>query len=440
MEIEVDMKTALLILFALAPCAAAQESAQALSSLGAQFYHAADYKNAESKLRQALAISPDDETRAGLLFNLAADLRMQSRLPEAEELYKRAIALRETISGPDAPELARALAGLALAFIQQGDLSSAAESAERAVRVSANTSDARQSASARNSLCTLLLLRAQPARAGEIERHVIEELKKSDATESHEYVDALTNLASSRLALQDLPQAELDLLEAEAIALRIAGPAHPLTAAIWNNLGKVLAAKGESKPAEALYRKAIDAWRISLGPNHPNVACGLANLAALYQARKDYAAADRLYREAIRTAESALGPDSLTVANYWNDLGALEEARHRHRDAEAAIAKALAITEKRVGSDHPDTARIAVNLAIVEYGQARYADACGLFSKALPVKERILGADSPELATILRLYADSLRGIHDYADAERTDLRATRILTRNALRGQATAN
>jgi len=427
------MKTAVWMVL-LAGSAAAQEDVVALSRLGAQFYAHADYRNAELKLREALALASDSQARAGILFDLGAVLRIESRLPEAESFYQSAIAAR----APDSPDQARPLAGLALVQMTEGRIAEAIENAERAVRLSGD--NVLWSAAARNTLCTLLLLRGQAARAETVERNIAERLKLAGASESEEYVDALTNLASSRLVLGNLAQAAGDLREAETVALRIAGPDHPLTAMVWNNLGKILAASGDAKRAEGLFQRAIAAWRASLGPGHPDVACGLVNLAALAQGRKQFAAADRLYRQAIAIDEAALGSDSLTVANYWNDLGALAEAQHHHRQAEAAIAKGLAIAEMKAGPNHPDTARMAVNLAIVLYAEAKYTQACGLFTGAVPVKERILGPDSAELASILRIYASSLRAIHDYVNAESTDLRATRIITRNALAGKNTVN
>jgi tetratricopeptide (TPR) repeat protein len=403
-----------------------------LNNLGSQLYAAGDYNNAGKALREALqleesAADAKADSLAKILFNLAAVARMESRLPEAEGLYKRAIAVRESVSGANSTELGPSLAGLALVYMSDGRMTQAIEAAERGVRVSGN------GVVANNALATVLLARGDARKAEAIEQQVVDELRRTRATRSAEYVGALTNLGTARYRLANYRQAESDLHEGETTALLVAGGDHPLTAIIWNNLAKVRAAQGDSKGAEALYQKAIAAWSKTLGPAHPDVAYGLSNMASLYQSRKRSADAERLFTQALEIDRAALGAQSLRVANDWNNLGALAALTHHYGDAETKLTRALAIARQKAGEEHPDTAGIAVNLAVAYLSQARYQDASALFAKALPVKERVLGADSPELASILRLYARSLKGSHEFAGAEKVALLATRITTHSAL-------
>lgn len=410
-----------------------------LNTLGAQLYDAGDYPAAGKDLREALAIEQaksvrDPATLSSIFFNLAAVARAEFRLGESEALYNRAIATREAVSGPDSPDLGHSLAGLALVYMSQGRLDQAMEAAERAVRVSTiQPVDVHQVAIVQSTLATLLILKGDPARAEAIEQKVVDELSNASAQNSREYLNAITNLGTARLRLANYRQAELDLRTAEALAVRIGGPGHPATATIWNNLAKVREAEGNWKDAEMLFQKAIVSWRTSLGPGSPDVAYGMSNLASLYQRRKRYPEADRLFRQALEIDRAALGPDSLKVARDWDHIGALAAARRHYRDAESATSQALALAAKNFGWDHPDTARIAVNLAVVHYSQAHYDQAAKLFARALPAEEKALGSRSAELATILRMYASSLKAVHDYVGSERADLRATGINTRNAL-------
>jgi len=457
MEIEVDMNTLVTMVLLLAPvqpmhaalvldtencCSPDNRSeeidANTLNNRGSRLYVAGDYAKAESVLREALRMqqdqaSPNAATLASTYFNLAAVARMQSKVTEAESLYNRAITLRESSSGPDSPDLAHSLSGLAMVYHSQGKMTQAIELAERAVRVSANRpDDVRAIAAAHNTLATILLSKGDASKAEALERHATDELKRASAIATQEYVNALTNLGTSRLRQANYRQAESDLREAETAALQVAGPDHPLTATIWNNLSKVRAAQGDGRSAEALLGKAIAAWRKTFGPDHPDVAYGLSNLAMLYQGRKRYAEAERLFRQALQIDQAALGADSLRVANDWNSLGALALIQHHSSAAEGMLSKGLSIAQSKA-PDHPDTAGIAVNLAVVYVSQARYAEASKLFAGALPVRERVLGPDSPELASILRLYAASLKAGKDYVGAERAELKATRITTHNAL-------
>ena len=394
-----------------------------LNQRGSQLYAAGDYANADKVLREALrleehAADARTESLAGILFNLAAVARMESRLPEAETLYKRAIAARES---------AVALAGLALVYLAEGRMTPALETAERATHSGGNQ------AVARNSLATVLLSQGDVLKAEAIELQVVSDLRAASNTASVEYIGALTNLGTARYRLSNYKQADIDLRNGEVVALHVAGADHPLTAIIWNNLGKVRAAQGDVKGAEALYQKAIAAWRKTLGPNHPDVAYGLANLAGLYKARKRYADAERLFERALQIDQAALGADNPKVANDWNSLGALAATLHHYSDAEAKLQKGLTIAQSKSGDDDPEAAAIEVNLAVVYLTQERYQDASALLAQAIPVKQRVLGPNAPELASILRLYAQSLKGTHEFAGAEKAELLATRITTHSAL-------
>ncbi len=126
-----------------APTAGAR--AAALNNLGSELYAKGDYTNADKTLREALATEQSSgqqdtnvELLAGTLFNLAAVTRMQARFTESETLYRRSIAIRESAWGPDSPDLARSLAGLALVYATDGRIQQGLELAGRAVRVSAN--------------------------------------------------------------------------------------------------------------------------------------------------------------------------------------------------------------------------------------------------------------------------------------------------------------
>jgi tetratricopeptide (TPR) repeat protein len=420
-------------------CAAADYAADAdsLNTQGSDLYAAGAYTKAEEVLREALRRSqqdaaPNGETVAGILFNLAAVARVQSRLEEAEALYKRSISLRESVSGPDSPQLGRSFSGLALVYMSGGRLKEAIAIARRAVEVSTN-GDVHQMAVASNTLATLLLADNDAAQAAALEEHITAELNRNGASATTEYVNGLTNLGTAHMRQGKYGQAELDFRQAEVAAIKMVGTNHPMTATIWNNLAKVRLSQGDSREAGKLFEKAIASWRQALGPAHPDLAQGISNLAAIYAGRKQYKEAERLYRQALEIDESALGSDSLKVANDWNNLGALSSLQHHRKDAESRLSKAFWIAERKVGLEHPDTAAIAVNLAVVYLSQARYEEASELFATALPVRERVLGSDSMELAAILRLYAASLKANRNYVAGEKAELRATRITTRNAL-------
>ena len=310
-----------------------------------------------------LEAQPDADPRAvaAMLFNLGAAERMQAHLAEAADFYTRSIAIRESASGPDSPDLGHALAGLALVYQSEGRLPDALRLARRAVRVSTGDPDSwQQFADIRNTLALLLMVNGDTAQSANLSGDIASELELAGRKNTPEYIAAMCNLGTANLRSGNVREAESDLRRAEASALLVVGPHHRLTATIWNNEGQIRAKQGDLISAEKLFVKAIATFRETLGPAHPDVAYGLTNLAGLYETRKRYAAAERLYRQVIEIDASAFGRQSLKVANDWNNLGALLASEHRYALAAAYFENALAMA-----GHHPDAESIARNLAAV---------------------------------------------------------------------------
>ena len=66
------------------------------------------------------ALGPDHPDVATALNGLAGLYRLQGRYAEAEPLYKRALAIREKALGPDHPDVAASLNNLAVLYDYQG--------------------------------------------------------------------------------------------------------------------------------------------------------------------------------------------------------------------------------------------------------------------------------------------------------------------------------
>jgi tetratricopeptide (TPR) repeat protein len=83
------------------------------------------YDEAELLYRRALAIrekvlGPDHPDVAASLNNLATLLDKQGKYDEAEPLYRRALAIRKKVLGPDHPDVAASLNNLAALLHKSG--------------------------------------------------------------------------------------------------------------------------------------------------------------------------------------------------------------------------------------------------------------------------------------------------------------------------------
>jgi tetratricopeptide (TPR) repeat protein len=103
---------------------------QSLNNLGNLYRDQGKYGEAEDLLKRALAIrekalSPSHPFVAGFLTNLANVFRDPGKYGEAEELYKRALVIREQALGASHPEVAWDLNNMALLYEARGESGSA---------------------------------------------------------------------------------------------------------------------------------------------------------------------------------------------------------------------------------------------------------------------------------------------------------------------------
>jgi tetratricopeptide (TPR) repeat protein len=101
------------------------EAAQLLYNAGFYLRESAQYEQAEPLLQRALAIresvlGPEHPDTATSLNNLAELYHSQGKYEQAEPLFQRALAIRERVLGPEHPDTANTLNNLASLYQDQG--------------------------------------------------------------------------------------------------------------------------------------------------------------------------------------------------------------------------------------------------------------------------------------------------------------------------------
>lgn len=296
---------------------------------------------------------------------------------EAAQLFRDALAVRESALGPVHPATATSLDDLADLLRDQGDFAKARPLHERALAIREEVlgPDHPDTATSLNDLA--ILLKAQGDFAGALPLY--------------------------RRAL--------------AIRERVLGAEHPATARSLNNLANLLRDQGEFAAARPLYERALAIRERALGPDHSDTATSLNNLAVLLRLQGDFAAARPLLERALRIYEKALGEQHPAAALTLNQLGLLLEAQGHFGEARPLYERALAIREQALGPEHPATARSLNNLAIILKRQGDLASARSLHERALGIHEKVLGPKHPHTATSLDYLADARRRAGDLAEA-----------------------
>jgi tetratricopeptide (TPR) repeat protein len=119
--------------------------ASALNNLAVVYWRQNKYGEAEELYKRALAISEkgpwrtSDPDVANTLANLALVYQSQGKYADAEGLYKRALAIREKAFGADHPDVLDTLNNLVLVYDRQHKYAEAEELSRRALAISART-------------------------------------------------------------------------------------------------------------------------------------------------------------------------------------------------------------------------------------------------------------------------------------------------------------
>jgi len=228
----------------------------------------ADLADARDRVKATETARGAESLETALALNvLAIFLQRQGRYREAEDLDKRALAIREKIQGPEHPDVATILNNLALLYKDQDRYEEAEPLLKRALAIRKR-----------------VLGPGNPAEMAAI----------------------LNNLALLYKDQGRSEEAEPLLKRALAIREKALGPEHSDVATILSNLAVLYDDQGRYEEAEPLYKRAMAIREKVQGPEHPDVATTLNNLASLYLVQGRYEEAEPLYKRALAIWEKGL--------------------------------------------------------------------------------------------------------------------------------------
>ena len=312
----------------------------------------------------------------------------QDKYDEALPLAERALAIREKELGPDHPDVATSLFGLANVYSDNGN----------------------------SAKVEPLYLRALAIR---------EKAFGSD----HIFVSPiLNNLGAFYRERGEYTKAQPVFERVLDIREKWLEPDHLLIASVLNNLAMIARATGEDTRAEELYKRVIEIREKALGPEHPEVATALNNLANVYT---DPQKSEPLYLRALAIREKALGSDHPEVAQTLYNLAVLYSGEDQFGKAQEFCRRAQAIWEKSLGSDHPFISYPLNLLAVIYKVNGDYATSESLYQRSIAIKEKTQGNYHPDLAGTLANLANLYAVKGDLGKAISTQQRANDIFEYN---------
>ncbi|MHB2019371.1 MAG: tetratricopeptide repeat protein, partial [Candidatus Xenobia bacterium] len=338
--------------------------AQSLRDLAVVEAMDARYPEAEALYRRALAIweqelGPDNVMVSTLLMEVADMVCEEGRHLEAEPLYARALEIREDAMGLTAPEVLRVLDSQMNVFRCLGDLPAATER------------------------CEEILKRC------EMREHLAEET-----------ANTLVTLAELFRIQGLIHRAAEAYRRAVAIRAELFGPQSMGVAEILDSLAAVTEEQGRSGETEGLLLRSLHIYEESYGADDTRLCPVLGSLAAFYGRMGRFADAQKNLTRAVAIEERRWGPQHLEVALRLDDLARLYTAKGRILDAVPLWQRCLAIYEGSVGDDDWLVAATCRSLgeAFEALGDEAEAERC--YRRALQVGKRPMGAESTPIAEI----------------------------------------
>ncbi len=330
---------------------------------GGQLQENFRYREAEAKLRQALAIrqkvlGEQHPSTADSYNNVAFCLTAQGKHAETLPMYQKALAIFQKVLGEQHPSTADSYNNVAFCLNAQGKHAEALPLFQKA------------------------LLTRQKVLG---EQH-------PDTANSYNNVAGCLN-AQGKYG-EALPLFQKALLTRQ----KVLGEQHPSTATSYNNVALCLNAQGKHGEALPLLQKALLIRQKVLGEQHPSTAASYNNVAGCLNAQGKYGEALPLFQKGFTICQKVLGEQHPDTAASCNNVAGCLDDQGKHGEALPLYQKALLIRQKVLGEQHPSTAATYNNVALCLTAQGKHADALLLYQKALAISQKILGEQHPSTA------------------------------------------
>jgi serine/threonine-protein kinase len=315
-----------------------------------------------------------------------AELRIeQSRIEEAEELARAALAMAERRFAPASNQVATARAVVGKVLAASGDYDGALGVLEPAVAVLSNGSP------------------------------------------SVELSEALGDLANTHYYLGHVDVSESLNRRALPLEQELFGDRHPNVAVTLYNLGNIRLDYGDYAEGERLFRRALELNESWYGATHPKAASSALMLgrSVAYQGRADEA--DVLYQRALEGMRRTYGENHVRFAGVLSLMGDLARDQGRLSEAERLFERAAAVFRNVTSEEHEFYVHQLSNLGSVYLAQKRYGEAERVLRSAVARLSAHLPGQRYTGLALIRLGA-TLSRLQRYEEAERHSAAGYRVL------------
>lgn len=434
---------------------------------------------------------PDDEQalleEATRLTNEAIELWSQSRYPETEALFQRALEIWERTLGRESSEVARGSYNLGNLYQLQERYDLAIDYLERSLAAydAVLGKGHPDSLHATTRLAEALFGATRYDEAENAYGRAVGIAESGHGAQAPELADALMDLAHALYFVGKYGESEPHYLRALEIREKALGESDPKVADCTQRLG-ILYRNWEQAPKdpEPFIRRTLCILEKAYQGAHPGVGEALCRLADMLHEKGNDDEAERLYsrmfevfeslpdhpaddwswmrssyedflrdtgrrteadelerrwdagggafgelmRDMLERQEMTLGAESPEVADTLLHLANMHLFEGNQDEAEKLLRRSVQIRESALGPDDPATAESMDRLAVVLRAKGELDNAEGLLARALSIRTEHFGDDSLEYADSLQSLAAQRECQERFGEAEQLHLQALSIL------------
>lgn len=396
--------------------------ARLLSSLGDTYLSLGDYDSAKPLLEQAVALQesvkgPDHPDVAETLEYLATVEHDQGDYQASIDHMERAAAIDRKVLGDVHATTARVLNGLAVSYDAIGQYARAEDLYRETLAIQRQVlgDEDPELAWSINTLAQARFRGGHWADASQLFQEALARLRRQPDPSPFDLGSVLNNVGGMRYRLDDLAGAEAVLTEAVQVFEATFGEEHAAVGRGLAALSDLVRERGDLEGAEQLVQRAQTILGATVGQNHPLYASTLARRALLRQAQQRFDAAFTDLDAADATYALTLPDTHLTRLAVARRRADLLDAAGRHDEA-ARLREAILMVWSDVSHPHhPDVARLRLEVALDALDAGDQAKARHLVTRAQPAL-----AEVPEGHTLHHLSAGILGVLDGDTDVVRT--------------------
>lgn len=353
---------------------------------------------------QALgSVSPEVATTVSKLADLYLDRGM---LDDAEALYRRALSIRERLSGVHRSEMEDSKRSLNKVLALKGDRLERVSNEMRAAGQGNPQARSQPNPQMRSQANAQMQVNQQSSAYGSSQT-----LHNNSTGVSQNYGRRAYDLPPEPLTSSNRKELESWFSQS--------GKFKPIDTQKIN--GVTSSGKGAKESACSSFHPQDSSTVLDAIPDHLHLT---STAEALQEAIKEA----RLEVDLVR---QLTGGDAAQLADCLTRLADLLCRCRRYKEMEPILLEALNIREKRFGLHHHMVATSLKNLARLYYFEGYYDRALPLFERAILIRRRVFGDNNARVADVLEQYAKLLRKMQRHADALKCDEEAHAIKSRS---------